>query len=189
MTVPTSSRVYTMLGISATLHALALVAVHRPAFEFARPGAFETLEIELVGDSGPRRTASLHPVVAAATRMMAPASPSTPTPTTDAPTGDSPQSEDSLVEARSDVAGLDNPKPAYPLAARRRGMQGRVLVSAHVRSDGACAEVRLHRSSGHSLLDQSALEAVRHWRFLPARRAGMAIDSWVEVPVSFRLEG
>lgn len=178
-----------MLGLSAALHALVLVTVHRPAFEFARPGAFQPLEIELVGDPDPRRAAALRPVVAAAARMISPASPSTHASGTDAPTGDGAQSENALVEARSDVAGLNNPKPAYPLAARRRGMQGRVLVSAHVRSDGACAEVRLHRSSGHSLLDQSALEAVRHWRFLPARRAGTAIDSWVEVPVSFRLEG
>jgi protein TonB len=38
------------------------------------------------------------------------------------------------------------------------------------------------------LLDESALSAVRRWRFVPAQRAGAAIDSWVDVPVSFRLE-
>jgi protein TonB len=96
---------------------------------------------------------------------------------------------DPIVEARADVAALNNPKPAYPLAARRRGVEGRVLVSAHVHADGSCAEVRLKRSSGHVLLDESALDAVRRWRFLPARRAGAPIDSWVDVPVSFRLDG
>jgi protein TonB len=93
------------------------------------------------------------------------------------------------VEARHDVAALNNPKPPYPLAARRHGLEGRVLLTAHVRADGRCAEVRLRASSGHELLDHAALETVRRWRFLPARRGDTAIDSWVEIPISFRLAG
>jgi protein TonB len=177
-----------MLGISVTLHALALAAVHQPPLEFARPGAFVPLEIELVGDPAPRRAVAARHAVVSTTPTMAPASPSAETRTTDPQTGDGAHSEDPVVQARSDVAGLNNPKPAYPLAARRRGIQGRVLISSLVRADGGCAEVRLDHSSGHPLLDQSALDAVRHWRFIPARRGGVAIDSWVEVPVSFRLD-
>jgi protein TonB len=91
------------------------------------------------------------------------------------------------VEARVDVAALNNPKPPYPLAARRLGLEGRVLLAARVTADGACAEVRLKQSSGHALLDASALESVRRWRFLPARHGDSPVESWVEVPVSFRL--
>ncbi|BAU46777.1 cell envelope biogenesis protein TonB [Sulfurifustis variabilis] len=93
-----------------------------------------------------------------------------------------------IAEARYEVRGLDNPKPPYPLAARRQGIEGRVLLTAHVRADGSCRDVRLKQSSGHSLLDRAALDTVKRWRFLPASRAGNAIDSWVDVPIRFRLE-
>lgn len=93
-----------------------------------------------------------------------------------------------IAEAQFEVQGLDNPKPPYPLAARRRGLEGRVLLAAHVRADGSCGDVRLKQSSGHSLLDRAAADTVRRWRFLPASRAGAAIDSWVDVPIRFRLE-
>lgn len=93
-----------------------------------------------------------------------------------------------IAEARYGVQGLNNPKPPYPLAARRQGIEGRVLLAAHVRADGSCGDVKLKQSSGHSLLDRAALETVKRWRFLPATRAGRAIDSWVDVPIRFRLE-
>jgi protein TonB len=92
------------------------------------------------------------------------------------------------VAARYDVAALSNPKPPYPLAARRRGIEGRVMLRAQVRADGSCAEVWVKRSSGHDVLDAAALDTVRRWRFVPAQRAGRAVDAWVEVPIVFRLE-
>jgi TonB family protein len=93
-----------------------------------------------------------------------------------------------LVASRYDVATLQNPKPPYPLAARRQGVEGRVLLRAQVLEDGRCAEARIVRSSGHAVLDESALATVRRWRFLPATRAGMPVASWVEVPIAFRLD-
>lgn len=83
-----------------------------------------------------------------------------------------------------------NPKPPYPLLARRVGAQGVVLLRVHVREDGSVAAVELARSSGFALLDESASRTVREsWRFLPARRDGVPIASWVEVPIRFVLEG
>jgi protein TonB len=93
-----------------------------------------------------------------------------------------------IAEAQYEVQGLDNPKPPYPLAARRQGFEGRVLLAAHVRADGSCGDVRLKQSSGHTLLDRAALDTVKRWRFLPASRAGNSVDSWVDVPIRFRLE-
>ena len=93
-----------------------------------------------------------------------------------------------LVASRYDVATLRNPKPPYPLAARRQGAEGRVLLRAQVLEDGRCAEVRIAHSSGHTALDESALATVRRWRFLPATRAGTPVASWVEVPIAFRLD-
>jgi periplasmic protein TonB len=81
-----------------------------------------------------------------------------------------------------------NPKPPYPLAARRLGVEGVVTLEVLVRPDGSPADVRVQSSSGSPLLDASALDTVRKsWRFIPARRGNVAIESRVTFPVRFRL--
>lgn len=94
-----------------------------------------------------------------------------------------------VVEApRFNAAYLNNPPPVYPLAARRRGNEGKVLVRAEIQTDGSCSRVELKKTSGSELLDQAALEAVRKWHFVPAKKGGQAITAWVEVPITFKLE-
>ncbi|MBI3246326.1 MAG: energy transducer TonB [Deltaproteobacteria bacterium] len=81
-----------------------------------------------------------------------------------------------------------NPKPPYPMLARRRGEQGTVLLRVRVRADGSVAEAEVKQSSGSTLLDDTALRTVRDsWRFTPARLNGMPMESWVEVPIRFVL--
>ena len=81
-----------------------------------------------------------------------------------------------------------NPKPPYPLIARRIGAQGEVLLHVLVRQDGSVAAVELVHSSGFSLLDESATRTVReNWRFIPAQHDGIPVESWVEVPIRFVL--
>jgi periplasmic protein TonB len=86
------------------------------------------------------------------------------------------------------VEYIYNPPPDYPPRARRLGLEGEVLVRTRVLENGECGELVLGQSSGYALLDQAALEAVRTWRFRPARRDDEEIVSWVEIPVRFRLE-
>jgi len=81
-----------------------------------------------------------------------------------------------------------NPRPEYPPAARRRALEGRTVVRAVVAVDGRVASVELRHSSSHELLDRAALDAVRRWRFAPAKRGEQAVDGAVDVPVVFRLE-
>lgn len=81
-----------------------------------------------------------------------------------------------------------NPKPPYPMLARRRGEHGTVLLRVRVRADGSVAETEVKQSSGSTLLDDAALRTVRTtWRFTPARLDGVPIESWVEVPIRFVL--
>ena len=80
------------------------------------------------------------------------------------------------------------PPPPYPLAARRRGEQGRVLVRVVVSADGLAAAVSLVTSSGSPRLDDAALAAVRAARFTPATRNGHMVEGAAEVPIVFRLE-
>ncbi|NOT52981.1 MAG: energy transducer TonB [Deltaproteobacteria bacterium] len=81
-----------------------------------------------------------------------------------------------------------NPKPPYPMLARRRGDQGVVLLRVHVRVDGSVMTAEIKQSSGFSLLDDAALQTVREsWRFIPARLGDVAVESWIEVPIRFVL--
>jgi protein TonB len=81
-----------------------------------------------------------------------------------------------------------NPLPDYPESARRWGYQGRVFLAVHVSADGRPLSVDVASSSGHSILDRSALEAVRRWRFRPAvGQAGNGV-ALVNVPIAFRLK-
>jgi len=80
-----------------------------------------------------------------------------------------------------------NPAPEYPARARRRGWEGRVLLEVTVDAEGRVAGLRTLESSGYDLLDRAAAEAVRRWRFTPARRLGRQVADTVEVPVRFAL--
>lgn len=83
---------------------------------------------------------------------------------------------------------LDNPKPSYPAAARRRGLQGETRLEVLVAANGLPREVKIARSSGHEELDEAARAAVKYWRFVPARRGEEKVDAWVAVPIAFRLD-
>ena len=83
---------------------------------------------------------------------------------------------------------LNNPAPEYPLAARRRGLEGGVILHVQVMPDGSSATVIVKKSSGHTILDVAAQATVKRWRFVSAKQDGEAVSAWVEVPITFRLE-
>ncbi len=82
---------------------------------------------------------------------------------------------------------LENPKPPYPAVARQRGWEGDVKLRVHVLENGFCDQVLIDESSGHDSLDEAALETVKKWRFVPAKRGDTPIISWVIVPITFKL--
>lgn len=79
--------------------------------------------------------------------------------------------------------------PLYPVQARHFGQQGRVLVRTLVDVQGRPAQVEIKESSGHPLLDQAALDAVRLWSFTPGTRNATPEAMWTVVPISFSMEG
>ena len=87
-----------------------------------------------------------------------------------------------------DAAYLSNPPPQYPQAARRAGEQGTVMLRVLVKRDGLPERVEVEKSSGSTLLDAAARDTVWGWRFVPARLGEDPVESWVLVPVVFRLE-
>jgi protein TonB len=78
-------------------------------------------------------------------------------------------------------------KPRYPDSARRRGVEGTVIIKAYVTEQGRVEQVQVERSAGHTDLDQAAVEAVGRWRFEPARQDRRPIAMWVSIPVKFML--
>jgi protein TonB len=81
----------------------------------------------------------------------------------------------------------DTPRPAYPDSARREGREGRVLLRALVDDQGRIKQVEINNSSGSDTLDRAAVEAIKRWRFHPARHGERPVESWLRIPIEFRL--
>ncbi len=90
------------------------------------------------------------------------------------------------VDSRLTPRVLINPAPEYPSDALVRRLSGVVLLRVVVDASGTVTDVRVVRSSGVPSLDQSALDAVRRWQFLPARDPATR-PRRVNVPVEFVL--
>ena len=92
-----------------------------------------------------------------------------------------------LVKQASPLYKL-NPPPKYPRLARRRGLQGVVVLDVLVNTSGSVEDVRVERSTGYGVLDKAARKAVRNWQFNVGTVGGIPQQMWVKVPVRFRLQ-
>lgn len=118
--------------------------------------------------------------------VIAPAAPAAPNaPPASAQVASAPAT---ISAARYDAAYLHNPRPTYPPMSRRLGEEGKVLLKVRVSSDGRALAVDLEKSSNFPRLDDAALDVVKRWRFVPAKRGDEAIEASVIVPLVFRLE-
>ncbi len=125
----------------------------------------------LVPPSPPTPPAPAEPVAAAA--PPAPPAPSAP-----------PRME--MPSSTADY--LNNPRPPYPPLSKRLGEQGRVVVRVFIEADGTASRAEVRQSSGFERLDQTAVQTVLRWRYVPGKRAGVPEAMWFNVPISFVLE-
>jgi protein TonB len=77
-------------------------------------------------------------------------------------------------------------EPEYSEEARKARYEGKVLLEAIIKKDGRVDVLHLLRSLGFGL-DQNAIEALKQWRFRPAMQNGKAVDSILNIEVSFNL--
>ena len=77
-------------------------------------------------------------------------------------------------------------RPEFTEEARRQGISGDVILEIVVRADGSVGDVKVVQGLGGGL-NRNAVEAVKQWRFSPARRQGVPVDVMVEVAVAFVL--
>jgi protein TonB len=188
-----------------------VVALHLAAF-------WLLLQMQVIEMPAPLSTLSVHLIQPAALRPQAPVTPPKPkpverrpapapqpvplampaaaaapaatvaTPSVPAPAAAPAPAPAAPSAPRFDADYLDNPKPAYPSLSRRLGEEGKVVLRVHVLPEGRADEIHIHAASGSPRLDQAALDAVRRWRFVPARQGGSAIAAWVLVPIVFTLK-
>jgi TonB family protein len=78
-------------------------------------------------------------------------------------------------------------EPEFPLMARRLGISGKVVVKFLVKADGNVAKASIVEAEPREIFEQSALEAIRDWQFIPGRFHGEAVATWVILPIQFRL--
>ena len=84
--------------------------------------------------------------------------------------------------------GLRYTVPAiYPRIAKKEGWEGTVTLLVVVDVKGKPAEITVDKSSGHKILDDAAIHAVRKWIFSPAKDGNIPIRSSVKLPVHFSL--
>jgi TonB family protein len=88
---------------------------------------------------------------------------------------------------KSAVSYAYTPKPEYPDNARKEGREGTVLVRVLVGEDGKSKSLEVARSSGFEPLDRAAIKAVQSWRFNSAQYGDKRVESWVHIPIVFRL--
>jgi TonB family protein len=74
--------------------------------------------------------------------------------------------------------------PDYPAAARPGGLQGVIVLDVVVGRDGSVVEV--HPLNGPNILAQSAMQALRWWRFEPYRVNGEPVVVDTTVAVEFK---
>lgn len=80
-------------------------------------------------------------------------------------------------------------EPVYPAEARQANIEGTVILKVQILTSGHPGSVSIWQSSGHSALDQAAIDAVTEWQFTPAKnsRTGEAISCTIIQPISFHL--
>jgi len=77
------------------------------------------------------------------------------------------------------------PELDYPARAKRRRQQGQVVLRAWLNEQGKLEQLSILTSSGHPLLDESALEQIRTWTFQSLAKGSQ--HRWIKIPVDFQL--
>jgi len=84
-----------------------------------------------------------------------------------------------------DARLISSVSPAYPALPRSIGLQGEVTIDALVDSTGRVAAMK--PLSGPVALQQAAMDALRQWKYEPARLDGQPVSTHLSVTMKFHL--
>lgn len=79
-------------------------------------------------------------------------------------------------------------QPTYPDKLRKRKIEGKVQLKVLISKEGKAMQVEIYASSGYQDFDQAAVQSVFQWKFKPTQFDNKERDSWVLIPIVFKLE-
>ena len=92
-----------------------------------------------------------------------------------------------LSKALYKIGSINNPHPPYPLIARKKGFEGKLILEVLVNEDGSVKSTSIRESSGYEILDNVSKKTVEKWIFIPAKKMGQAVKDNIQVPIKFVL--
>ena len=63
-----------------------------------------------------------------------------------------------------------------------------MVVRALIEVNGTASQASIKTSSGYERLDQTALQTVQNWRYVPGKRGGVPEAMWFNIPLNFVLD-
>lgn len=89
--------------------------------------------------------------------------------------------------ATSAAVLIKSVSPRYPIQAKRTNQEGTVVVGYTIGTDGSVTDVKVVSSQPRHIFDREAMDAVERWKFKPAMRDGVAVESTGERRIEFKL--
>lgn len=96
--------------------------------------------------------------------------------------------EISLNQVDKPPVPIKKVEPEYPLVARQKGVEGRVVVKFLVTTEGTVARISVIEADPQEIFEQNTLDAVEKWQFQPGRYHGKSVSTWVVLPIQFKLK-
>jgi protein TonB len=99
-----------------------------------------------------------------------------------------PRSEFDLSQVDTQPQLVGRVHPTYPYEARQKNLQGVVIVRFLVDAEGRVTRASVVEARPAQVFEQAALDAVRKWRFQPARIDSERVATWMSVPIRFKMD-
>jgi protein TonB len=93
-----------------------------------------------------------------------------------------------MTEAQPDPRFAAVLQPPYPSAMARQEIEGRVVIRVLIGTDGRVKAVEPVSATDPAFHEATAAQALKRWRFKPATKDGVPVESWRTMAVRFQLE-
>jgi protein TonB len=97
-----------------------------------------------------------------------------------------PINEDSIQSVSAGY--LKTTKVTYPKTARKKHLEGLVMLTVCINAEGIPEKIHIQQGSGFEELDKAAMNAVKEWEFTPGKRGTHDVASEVQIPIRFALD-
>lgn len=94
----------------------------------------------------------------------------------------------SLKEVDNIPKSIKSVRPKYPEYAKKMRIEGSVTVSFILDEKGNIRDVKIIKANPQNIFENSAITAVKNWKFLPATKNGEPVKVGMIVPINFKLD-